>query len=139
MAEAEYRKGFTLVEVLVSVVIATISLIGIYAASVQCLKQIWSAREVSRANQVINYEMENLYTTPWANIQAHGSSYTISSSDNPALDSLNSGTGTVYLSSLGGNPDILRATIEVAWSSRNSASNTAMDATIIISKNGFLR
>jgi prepilin-type N-terminal cleavage/methylation domain-containing protein len=64
MVEEKNVKGFTLVEVLVAAVIAAISFVGIYAASTQCLKQTWSAREVSRAAQAADYEMEHLCTTP---------------------------------------------------------------------------
>ncbi len=131
-------KGFTLLEVIVAVVIAAISLIGIYATSTQCLKQIWSARETSRAAQVADYEMENLCTSPWSDITAQGSSYAMSVANNPVLALLNGGAGTVQLTPLAGNTNAMQATVALTWTSRNGSLKTNSTA-LIISKNGFLR
>lgn len=131
--------GFTLLEVLTAVIIAAISLLGIYAASTQCLKQIWSARETSRAAQAADYEMENLCTTPWNNIVAYGSSYTISVSNNPALALLSGGSGTVQLIPFVGNTNALQATVALNWTGHDGTLKTNTAATIIISENGFLR
>jgi prepilin-type N-terminal cleavage/methylation domain-containing protein len=139
MVRAENVGGFTLLEVVVAVVIAAISLIGIYAASTQCLKQIWSARETSRAALAADYEVENLCTTPWSNITAYGSSYTMSVSNNPALALLNGGSGTVQLTPLTGNANVLQATVALTWTGRDGTLKTNIAATTIISENSFLR
>ena len=139
MLRKENTEGFTLLEVLVAVIIAAISFVGIYAASTQCLKQIWSARETSRAALVADYEMENLRTMPWSNIVAYGSSYTMSVSNNPALALLSEGVGTVQLAPFTGNTNAIQAMVSLTWTSRTGSSNTNMTAPIIISKNDFLR
>lgn len=137
MAGNKNTAGFTLLEVIVAVIIAAISLSGIYAASTQCLKQIWAARETSRATLIADYEMENLRTAPWSNIVACGSSYTMAASNNPALALLDGGSGTVRLTPLAENTNALQATITLTWTGRSP--NTNMTAAIILSKNGFLR
>lgn len=139
MAGDKNAAGFTLLEVLIAVIIAAISFVGIYAASTQCLKQIWSARETSRAALVADYEMENLRTAPWSTIVAYGSSYTISVSNNPALALLSGGVGAVRLDPLAGSTNAIQATVTLTWTSRAGSSNTNMTAPIIISKNDFLR
>ncbi len=139
MVKAKNAEGFTLLEVLVAALIATISFVGIYAAGTQCLKQIWSARETSRAAQVADYEVENLCTTPWSNITAHGSSYMISISNNPALALLNGGSGTVQLTPFAGNTNAIQATVTLTWTGHDGTLKTNTAATIIISENGFLR
>jgi len=139
MVRAKNVGGFTLTEVIVAVVITAISLGGIYAASTQCLKQIWSAREASRAALAADYEIENLSTTPWSNITACGSSYTMSVSNNPALALLNGGSGTVQLALLAGNTNAMQATVSLTWTGHEGSQNTNLATTVIISKNGFLR
>jgi prepilin-type N-terminal cleavage/methylation domain-containing protein len=131
--------GFTLVEVLIAVIITAISLVGIYAASTQCMKQIWSARETSRVALIVDCEMENLCTAPWSNITALGTSYPMSVSNNPALDSLSGGAGTVRLFPLAGNTNARQAMVELTWTGRGGAVKTNASAVMIISKNGFLR
>jgi prepilin-type N-terminal cleavage/methylation domain-containing protein len=137
MIKGKNTGGFTLVEVLIAAIIAALSLVGIYAASTQCLKQIWSARETSRAAQVADYEMEYLCTTPLSDITARGSSYTMSVSSNPALALLSGGAGTVLLTPLSGNT--MQATISLNWTGHDGTLKTNTAATIIISENGFLR
>ena len=131
--------GFMLLEVLVAVLIAAISLVGIYAASTQCLKQIWSARETSRAALAADCEMENLCTAPWSDIVASGSSYTMSVSNNPALALLSGGSGTVQLTPLAGSANAVQATVVLTWTGRDGTLKTNIAATTIISENGFLR
>jgi prepilin-type N-terminal cleavage/methylation domain-containing protein len=138
MIKEKNAGGFTLLEVLTAVIIAAISLVGIYAASTQCLKQIWSARETSRAALAADYEMDNLCTTPWSNITARGSSYTMSVSNNPALALLSGGAGTVQLTPVAGNTNTVQATVALTWTGRNGSLKTNSTA-LIISKNGFLR
>ena len=139
MIKAKNSGGFTLVEVLVAVIIAAGSLVAIYAASTQCMKQIWSAREASRAALAADYEMENLCTAPWSNITALGSSYTMSGANNPALASLYGGAGTVQLTPLAGNTNAIQAAITLIWTGRGGVPKTNTTAMMIISKNGFLR
>lgn len=139
MIKRKTSGGFTLLEVLVAVIIAAISLVGISAASTQCLKQIWSARETSRAALVADYEMENLCTATWSNVTDHGTSYAISVSNNPALSLLNGGAGTVWLTPLAGNSNALQATIALTWMGHGGNTKTNTAAMMIISKNGFLR
>ena len=129
--------GFTLVEVLVGVAVAAIGLVALYAASTQCLKQIWSAREISRAAMVADCEMENLCTTPWSSITNLGSSYTMSTNNNPALALLSGGVGSVQLTWLAGKTNTMQATVVLTWTGRNGSSKTNSTA-LIISKNNFL-
>jgi prepilin-type N-terminal cleavage/methylation domain-containing protein len=131
--------GFTLVEVLVGVAVAAIGLVALYAASTQCLKQIWSASEISRAALIADYEMENLCTKPWSNITGYGSSYTMTVSNNPALALLTNsgGVGSVQLASIAGNSNVIQATVTVTWTNRNGSLKTNSTA-LIISKNNFL-
>lgn len=129
-----------MVEVLVGVVVAAIGLVGLYAASTQCLKQIWSAREISRAALVTDYEMENLCTTPWSsmtNIMAQGSSYAMSTNKNPALALLSGGVGSVQLTWLAGKTNTMQATVVLTWTDRNGSLKTNSTA-LIVSKNNFL-
>ena len=139
MVRAENVGGFTLLEVIVAVFIAALSLVGIYAASTQCLKQIWSAREISRVALAADYEMDNLCTTPWSDIVASGSSYTMSVANNPALALLNGGSGTVQLTPFAGGANAMQATVVLTWTGRDGTLKTNIAATTIISENGFLR
>lgn len=132
-------EGFTLLEVLIAVIIAAISLVGTYALSTQCRKQIWAARETSRAVLAVEYEMENLRTVPWSNIVARGSSYLLSTNSNPALTNLAGSAGTVQLAPLSGNTNAILATVSLAWPGRDGVLKTNMTAATIISKNGLLR
>lgn len=132
-------RGFTLTEVLVAVIIAAISFTGIYAASVQCLRQVWSARDVSRAARAADYEIEILETATWESILAKGSAYAISPSNNPPLALLNNGTGSVRLTPLPNHTNAMQATINLSWSGHPGAGSTNTSVAVIIAKNGFLR
>jgi prepilin-type N-terminal cleavage/methylation domain-containing protein len=132
-------KGFTLTEVLVAVVIAALSFTMLYAAGVQCLKHIWAAREASRAALAADYEIETLGTASWDSIVARGSSYAMSSSNNPALALLNGGSGTVQLTSVPGNANAMKAVVNLSWAGYPGAVNTNISVVAVISKNGFLR
>lgn len=139
MNRARNPAGFTLTEVLVAVVIAAISLTGIYAASTQCLRHIWSAREASRAALAADYEIENLCTASWGSIMSLGSSYTMSVSSNPALALLNAASGTVRLASFTGNTNIVQATVILTWTGHGGVRHSNAAAAVVISKNDYLR
>ncbi|MGE4488183.1 MAG: prepilin-type N-terminal cleavage/methylation domain-containing protein [Kiritimatiellales bacterium] len=139
MTGGKNTNGFTLTEVLVAVAVAALCFCGIYAVSVQCLKQIWSARDASRAALAADYEIENLRTESWSTIEAYGSSYVMSVSNNPALGLLKGGSGTVYLSPLGGSDSVQQATVNISWTGHRGAPVTNFSTAVIVSENGFLR
>jgi prepilin-type N-terminal cleavage/methylation domain-containing protein len=131
--------GFTLTEVAVATAVTAICFIGLYAATTQCMKQVWSAREVSRAAQAANYELETLRTAAWSNITAYGSSYTLSTNSNPALSLLNNGGGTVMLTPINGNTNLLQATVTLTWTGYQGNRNKTLSSAAVISQHGFLR
>lgn len=131
--------GFTLTEVLVAVIIAALSFSIIYIASVQCLRQIWAAREASRAALASDYEIENLSTASWDSIIARGGSYDMAVSNNPPLALLPGGSGTVQLIPLPGNTNAVQARVSLSWTGHQGSVNTNISVSVIISKNGFLR
>lgn len=120
-------------------VVTGVCFIGLYAATTQCLKQVWSAREASRAAQVANNESEFLRTTAWSNITAFGSSYAISETNNPSLSLLNRGAGTVTLAPINGDTNLLQATIGLTWTGYQGDREKSMTSAVIITRYGFLR
>jgi prepilin-type N-terminal cleavage/methylation domain-containing protein len=132
------NKGFTLIEVLIAIVIAALGFIGIYAFSSQCMRQVWSARELSRAAAVVEYEMDSLSTTPWSDITAYGSNYPISSAENLALTNLPpAGRLAAVTFSPAGSASVKTATVSVVWSSPTGTRTVSNSC--IIAENGFWR
>ncbi len=64
------RRGFTLVEVLISALIAGIALVAIMDAMIDGFQVIRRSRETSAAVKILDEEMERLRTEPYAIIGA---------------------------------------------------------------------
>ena len=61
-------KGFTLVEVFISVVVFGIFIASIFQYFKYNLNLHESARDLNRVTQIMQYQMENLRSTKWADI-----------------------------------------------------------------------
>lgn len=135
-----WKSGFTFVEVVMAMVIASLGLGILYAAAIQSLRQVRMAREYARAAIVVEYEVERLGTMPWSDIVAHGSSYAMTASNNPSLALLDGAAGTVQFVSEGGDTNVLRTSFHLNWTGRHprSQDTNAFDK-VIISRCGFLR
>lgn len=122
-------------EILVATTIAAAGYFALYGLSSQCMRQIWSARELSRAMSVIEYEMDYLRTANWSDFDAR-TNYTISSSTNLALARLPGGGGSVSLTT---GASIKTARVSVVWSIRNGAAMKTQSVACVISEEGFYR
>ena len=101
--------GFTLVEIMVSILILTVAFAGLALAFSSGLMAIKATRETSDAIQAAQQELEILRNTPFAGIQTH--SFSVSPLDT---------NGTVVVESLG--TDIKKVSVNIQWTSGSSKS-----------------
>jgi prepilin-type N-terminal cleavage/methylation domain-containing protein len=133
--------GFTMVEVLIGLLIISVTFGSIYALSEQNMRIMRSARSESRASEVVHYEMDRLRTIPWADIEAYGAGYTLSESNNPTMAHLNSASGFArfesFPSSSVGSPT-KTVTVVATWTGSDGLTKTNLTMSLI-TKHGFLR
>ena len=75
------RKGFTLVEVMVAIAIFSVVAISLFQMLAQGFVYAQNSRDINRATQTLQYQMETLRATTWANLVAMAGTTTIQVND----------------------------------------------------------
>jgi prepilin-type N-terminal cleavage/methylation domain-containing protein len=115
------RSGFTLVEVLVSVLILAVSLTGALLVFSKSNIFISEIQERLIANQAVKEEVEEIRDMSYASILALGNTFTTTS-----MDDLKSPVGTLTIDDALSNDDIRRVTATLTWTSmRGRALSTS--------------
>ncbi len=123
------NKGFTLVEVLITVGILAMVIVGLLQLFVYCSNLAEAAGNTTLAINEAQSKMEEIrnhnfstITTDYASGGTPGNTF--------ALTSL-SGTGTITISQVGGSSELLQAQINVAWQNKNSRNfSTALTSLV---------
>ena len=123
--KTEKSSGFTLIEIVFSILIAGTALAGLALAFSTGLASIKATRETSIAIQAAQQEIENIRNTPFDAIQTHGFSV-------PPLET----DGTVVAESL--EADMKKVSINISWIS-GSGRGMSKDLLTFITRNGINR
>ena len=102
--------GFTLIEVLVTIMILAVVLIALFSCFIYGFTVISRVRQASIATQCLQEELELIRNMPFDDILSLDSSFT-----NESLPLLEDSSGILSLEDSGGN-DIKKLTVSVIWS-----------------------
>ncbi len=102
--------GFTLIEVLVTIMVLAVVLIALFSCFIYGFTVISRVRQASIATQCIQEELERIRNMPFDDILSLDSSFT-----NESLPLLEDSSGILSLEDSGGD-DIKKLTVSVIWS-----------------------
>ncbi len=102
--------GFTLIEVLVTIMILAVVLIALFSCFIYGFTVISRVRQASIATQCIQEQLELIRNMPFDDILSLDNSFT-----NESLPLLRDSSGILSLEDSGGN-DIKKLTVSVIWS-----------------------
>ncbi len=102
--------GFTLIEVLVTIMILAVVLIALFSCFIYGFSVISRVRQASIATQCLQEQLELIRNMPFNDILSLDSSFT-----NESLSLLEGSSGILSLEDSGGN-DIKKLTVSVIWS-----------------------
>lgn len=122
---AKRRGGFTLVEILISILIAGTALAGLALAFSAGLAAVKATRETYTAIQAAQQDIENMRNTPFDGIQTHSFSIPPLMTD-----------GTAVVESLA--TDMKKVSINISWVS-GSGRDMNKDFLTIITRDGINR
>lgn len=123
------RKGFSLVEVLVSVGILAVAIIGLLQVFIYCSILADSAENVttalgeaqSKMEEIRNHEFTDI-AVDYASGGTPGDTFSLSGLD---------GTGTITVSDFGGSAEILQLQIDIDWQNKDGRSQTVTLSSLI--------
>lgn len=134
--------GFTMIELLIAMVIATIMFTGIYLVSLQTMNLLQLAKDESRAIQAAQYEMEKLRSRTWMSLLTMAEDTTFDTGDNVALSFLRNGAGQIKRTNI--TPSgvtavpLLAVSVTVSWD-RFDGNRDSKTLTSAITKRGMLK
>ncbi len=102
--------GFTLIEVLVTIMILAVVLIALFSCFLYGFTVISRMRQTAIVTQCLQEELELIRNMPFNNILSLDSSF-----ENESLSLLEDSSGILSLEDYGGN-DIKKLTVSVIWS-----------------------
>ena len=102
--------GFTLIEVLVTIMILAVVLIALFSCFIYGFTVISRVRQASIATQCLQEELELIRNMPFNNILSLDNSF-----ENESLSLLEDSSGILSLEDYGGD-DIKKLTVSVIWS-----------------------
>lgn len=123
------EKGFTLVEVLVTIVVVAVALMALLSVFIYGFNLLSRMKQTAVATQCAQEELENIRNLTYDEILALGPSFT---NDSLTLLENNSGVRTIE-DSVG--PDIKKLTISVFWTYRGQ--NMRKDIVTYITREGI--
>ena len=123
--DIKHKGGFTLLEIVFSILIAGTALAGLALAFSTGLASIKATRETSIAIQAAQQEIENIRNTPFDAIQTHGFSV-------PPLDT----DDTVVAELL--ETDMKKVSINISWTS-GFGRGMSKDLLTVITRDGINR
>ncbi len=126
------KKGFTLIEITLTVLILIIISIGIVSIFSHGFAISTETREISIATQAAQQQMELIRDMTFDDILALGTSFTFPSSTFPApgFTHLTNPVGAVTVSSHG-DSNIQKVTVTVSWTSPQGRSSSKSLVTLI--------
>jgi len=123
------EKGFTLVEILVTIVVVAVALMALLSVFIYGFNLLSRMKQTAIATQCAQEELENIRNLTYDEILALGPSFT---NDNLTLLQNSSGVRTVE-DSVG--PDIKKLTLSVFWTYRGQ--NMRKDIVTYITREGI--
>lgn len=114
------QKGFTLVEVMVTLVLAVMTITAVGAALDNGIRLTADNRSHLYALNALREQMEVLRNTSFTTISGYASS---TSFTNTQLAKLQNGTGTLAIAN-GAGADIKKVTLTVSWTLKNGSTRT---------------
>jgi len=130
------RRGFTLVEVMISSILLGACLIVIGASFVSGLSFIPNIREISIATMAAQEQLEINRNRSLDQIIALGANYNFTT---PQLNQLNSAVGTVTIDNPFGNNNIRRITATVTWNTSSSGTAVTRQLATLVTRRGLNR
>ncbi|MFQ6068945.1 MAG: prepilin-type N-terminal cleavage/methylation domain-containing protein [Candidatus Aminicenantales bacterium] len=125
------KKGFTLVEVLLTVMILAVALTALLTVFVYGFHLLSRMNQIALATQAVQEETEYIRTLPYDDILNLGSSF-----EHENLSQLENGQGLITLEDSVG-PDIKKLTVSVVWTYRGR--QLRKDITTYITREGIDR
>lgn len=137
-----FSDGFSLLELMIALVIATLMFTGIYAMSMQALNIMRITRDESRAIQAAQYEMERLRSHTWMSLLTMNENTTFDVGDNAAMAHLRDAKGYVKRTEITpsgvSNAPLLAVSVTVEWTGFDSELDSKT-LTSAITKRGMLK
>lgn len=87
--------GFTMIEIVIAMVIASLIFVGIFSMSIQTMRILQATRSETRAVQAAQYEIEKLRSYSWSIIEAMPETTSVVVGQNQVLSVLNTGQGRI--------------------------------------------
>lgn len=119
---AKKRRGFSLVELLIALVVFAIVIVSGFACVKLGLGLVDNARHHTRASQIMQSEVERLRSLAWAHLTALPPAKTQVSVASQFDDS--SYTNYILFRSLGGSGDSRKIILEVSWTDMGGRAHT---------------
>ncbi len=110
LKKGKNEEGFTLIEVLVTIMILAVVLIALFSCFIYGFTVISRVRQASIATQCLQEQLELIRNMPFNDILSLDSSFT-----NESLPLLEDSSGILSLEDSGGD-DIKKLTVSVIWS-----------------------
>ncbi len=127
------KRGFTIAEVLIAIIILTICVLALYSSLHVAFNLINDIRENIIASSIIQQEMESLRKTLFVSLPLSGQS----TFSNDSLSSLYNASGTIKVDQYV-DANIVRIVIAVIWYSRlETGKQKTKRVVTLIAKNGI--
>ncbi len=122
----EGRKGFTLPEVVVAIVVMAIAFVSVFTALTASANYFRRSMELRTASLILQEEVSNVRDLKFSDILGLGPNFTLGS-----MASLKNCTGTIQKGLFEGKSDILKLTFRTDWQSFDGTAKTKQVVTLM--------
>ena len=131
------RKGFTLLEVMIGMVLTVGSAVALFALLTQTFNMVRPMRDEVRASFIAQSEIEKLRALSESAIEAMPASNAVSAAQNPALNQLPDGQAVIYrqpYDEFHPGTSIYAVSVEVSWRTKAGNRDASVLSSIVYSQ-----